>query len=440
MSKRINQYPRVVLVGRTNVGKSTLFKRLTNTEALISASAHTTRDSKEAQTMWNGKDITIIDTGGYDISNKIRFHEHVTNRSLQEIQKADCVVLVTDQQDQLLISEVHFVKELRKKHLPVIIAINKCDRPNERVRLSNKKILGFQTTAVSSVNGGGVGDLLDQIISAVANTKPQESDTEKQITVSLIGRTNVGKSALFNALCHEEKAIVSSKDHTTRESQSIELEHQGIHITLTDTVGKRKKHMNALDRMSQRFTHEAIQEADVCVLVVEAGGPIANQDLVLAEEVLDKRRSLLIVANKWDILPVRTPISENKERKRIAHAFKSFPFVPICVASATQKLHIKRILDMAIAVAKERSVELTEDQLKNVWRSLREHITSVYQTGVNPPTFVSFSTKKSVPEAINSIIHKKIRDEHPYIGTPLVIAIEKRNRRNAMYRRPGQSG
>lgn len=429
-NKKKNAPPRVVLLGRTNVGKSTLFERITEEHALISQERNTTRDTKEALVEWHKKIFTLVDTGGFDVHHADPFKDDITKRIGDAIVSADCVILVTDRQDGLEHAEERWLTHFRKKRVPQIIAWNKNDRPIQRANFPFAAYKGIASYPISAYSGGGTGDLLDGIVSVIGKSNAEiEAPLFK---LGLIGRTNVGKSALFNSLCGKEKAIVSPKDHTTREPQSALVPYHGSNIEIIDTAGARKKTMKEIDAQSQEFTLETIANSDVLALVLVAGEhPIPRQDLELAEIVLRERKNLIIIINKWDLFEDRSPRGQLIEEKRIKKTFGFAPFVPIMMTSALEKIKITRILDVAKKSYDERFVQMEDDKLKSITQDMSEHISSVKQLAIDPPRFHAMSKSRSVPTAINDVFSKTIRRYHPFIGTPIITSIAKRNKHHA---------
>jgi len=435
MTQQTNGIPRIVLLGRTNVGKSTFFTRLSGNGALTSATPHTTRDAKEARVDWRGKSFLLIDTGGFDIDRNDPLHVDVTGRIIRELNRATHILLMTENRNFLTDVEKRWVKEWIRR-TPITIIVNKADKPYMRRTTSRIHFKGIKVFMVSSTNGGGTGDVLDYLVES--STQSGADFPPIEFRLGLIGRTNVGKSSLMNALTHENRAIVNAHDHTTREPLYVTIERKGKSVEVIDTAGAQKRPKKTIYRESQNVSLKAVRECDVIALVTEAGKfPIPAQDVELAHQALELGKSLFIIVNKWDTANNQTQRGEREEKKRIMQALPQLNYVPVIMASAKTGGHIMRILDTALAVYKERFVELDSTTLRGIQKKLSKHVWLVQQLAVNPPRFHAIGTEKSIPRAMNDIFHKTIRAAHLYLGTPLILSIAKRNARHATHHRPG---
>jgi len=437
MSSHTNRIPRVVLLGRTNVGKSTFFTRMSGQPALTSSTPNTTRDAKEAQVEWQGKTFLLIDTGGFDIERTDPMHVDVTARIGRELAHATHILFMTDNPAFLTDEEKRWIHGLYFR-TPITILVNKSDKPF--MRRGNPRIhyKGIKAFPVSSTNGGGTGDVLDYLVESFEKNNPKLP--EIVFRLGLIGRTNVGKSSLVNALAHEDKAIVNSHDHTTREPLAVTVFRKGQAIEVIDTAGAQKRPKQQIHIESKEVSLQAIATCDVIALVTEARTfPIPAQDVELAHSALAMGKSLMIIVNKWDTNPDTSPRGEHEERKRILRALPQLYFVPIIMASAKTKSHIQRILDTAAKVYSERFITLENKDIRSIQQRLSKHVWLVEQLAINPPRFHAIGTEKSIPRAINDIFHKMIRETYPFLGTPLKLSIAKRNAVHATHNRPGQS-
>lgn len=437
MSTHANRVPRVVLLGRTNVGKSTFFSRVSGQPALASSTPNTTRDAKEARVEWRGKTFLLIDTGGFNIERTDPLHVDVTARIGRELKRATHILFMTDNHAFLTDEEKKWIHDLYSK-TPITIVVNKADKPFMRRGSSRIHYKGISVFPVSSTNGGGTGDVLDHLVESFGTNETILPTITFRL--GLIGRTNVGKSSLVNALAHEDKAIVNAHDHTTREPLAVTVMRNGLAIEVFDTAGAQKKPKQQIHIESQQVSLKAIQTCDVIALVTEARTfPIPAQDVELAHFALSLGKSLIIVVNKWDTNPDTSSRAEREEQKRIHRALPQLQFVPVIMASAKTGNHIPRILDTAAKVYAERFVMLEKKDLRLIQKQLSKHVWLVEQLAVNPPRFHAIGTEKSIPRAINDIFHKTIRKSYPYLGTPLILSIAKRNAVHATHNRPGQS-
>jgi GTP-binding protein len=340
--------------------------------------------------------------------------------------------MVIDGADAMTKHEEIWIRELRSRRVPMIIAVNKQDGAGKRRALQDKTYRGIPMIAISAVNGGGVGDLLSAVVKRL--TSRQATSKKAVFSLGIIGRTNVGKSALFNAILNDDRAIVSPLHHTTRESMKAIVEFEHVPVEIIDTAGAQKRAQSAIFEASQKLTMHTIKTSDVLALVVQAGEvPVPSQDIKLAHTILEERKSLIIVNNKWDTIGDRSPQTRRLEETRIRKAFRGLDFIPIVMTSATTRHRIMDVLAEAGNVYRERFIELQPEDLATVARTCRKHIRSLIQTGINPPTFSAVYHQSSVPEAIAPIVIKAIRDQYPFAGTPIIISVNKspRNHGNA---------
>lgn len=420
---------RVLLIGRTNVGKTTFFSRMSEMAAVISPEKHTTRDAREAVVRWNKKSFLLIDTGGFDIAHTDPYGKEVSDTIESELTRANIIILMTDMLDPLPHDEERWLKRLSKEATPILIAVNKQDRPAARRDLHERSVKNIPVFALSSTNGGGTGDLLDAIVERMPNNT--SIAPTRTIRLGLIGRTNVGKSSLLNVFAGEPKAIVSDAHHTTREPISVVVPFRDVSIEVIDTAGAQKRPKKDVARKAVELTKKTIASCDVIAVVIEYGmNPIPSQDLELASFAIEKRKSLCIIINKWDLARERTHREAQKEIKRVARAFSHFDFAPILVASATKQIHTQDILKKVYAIYHERFVELEAKDMRQIVATLAEHIFHLTQTEVDPPRFHAIATSRMIPRAMTDILEKRIRSTHAFIGTPIIVSLAKRSRRN----------
>lgn len=416
--------PTVVLIGKTNVGKSTFWKRMTKHQALVSPVRHTTRDAKQANVMWRHATFSLIDTGGFDIMRNEIFAKEILERIEQSVTKADVIVFMTDTPYALTRDEEVWLQRLRQMRKKTIVLFNKFDRPHLRAR-AQKTFFGFPSVGIAAVNGGGTGDALDMIVEFL----PDNSVLGKpdMLRLVLAGRTNVGKSTLFNALLHGERAIVHDEHHTTREAQTVPLLIQGHECELVDTAGFLNRPKNRLHKDALEITEETISAADIVCVVTDAFGPsFSGRDLSTMHKVLKNRKSLLVVLNKWDMIPL-------EKRKdvllRFKKSLKGLPFVPIVPVSAIKKKGLRLMMDACAEIIEARTHLIEDPELALIRDRLGEDFLDVRQLETNPPRFIAVSKMRSVPKAYADIVEKAIRFMYPFIGTPLIISVSKRPRK-----------
>lgn len=468
-----NNLPLVVIFGRTNVGKSTLFNRLIESrQALVSDIPGTTRDANLATMEWRGKSFRLVDTGGImDLGRFSRPIKKIKARAngLDEIQgqveqrgrelllSADLILFLVDNKAGLLPQDKQLAAALKKlpsiKPERILLVANKVDNMNQASRAAEFYRLGLgEPITVSAVTGAGTGDLLDVIVKKipdVAKTVEKllsvQPDAPREIRVVILGKPNVGKSSLLNSLLGEERVIVSPIPHTTREPQDIVIIYRGQPIRLMDTAGisKRGRQRIFKDKTDAKLVKFGIikslsrlDEADVALLVIDANEPITHQDAKIIQEISDRRSSLIIVANKWDLI-------KNKNTKAFTHGIYSrLPFAawaPIRYTSALTGAKVHQIFDLLLEVNAARQISLTDDQAKRFLLQMvkihrpskgkgvkHPHIFEFRQIGVRPPRFSArIGSKDDLHFSYVRFIANRLREKYGFLGTPIRIEVVK---------------
>lgn len=440
--------PIVALVGRTNVGKSSLFNRfIEEKKALTSAKPNTTRDRLTGTTLWRGRGFTVMDTGGQDIKPTNDIEKGILEQAKAAEAMADVIVLVTDGVVGPVAADRILAKMLRQLHKPVIVAINKCERAATRTpeRMAAFASLGFgDGLAISAATGTGVGDLLDHIFVELKRIKknPPLYREDPRISFALVGKPNVGKSSLANAILEEERFIVSATPHTTREPDDIPISWQGHDLLLIDTAGLRKhsKTRDEVVRVGMEKTMATIERADVCFLVLDGAELPGIEDKKLAGMIVDAKKGCVIVVNKWDLIPNKTPQTAVKFERAIREFLPFLDFAPIIFTSATEGLRAKKLLDLAIAVQDERERFIEEADLLTFFKTaVKEHkpsrgkgprhpyLLGLRQVGRRPPAFLL--TIKGAKDTLHfsylRFLENRIRSHFGFIGTPIEIRFEE---------------
>lgn len=441
--------PKVALVGRANVGKSTLFNTLAGDKtAIVSDIAGTTRDRKYAEITWTNRDFQIIDTGGLDVIHEIAVEKAIWHQAQNAIAEADVVVFVVDLKTGILPQDKEVAKLLRSLKKPVILAANKAD-----TRKFDSQITDFYQLIdkdapvhlVSGVTGRGTGDLLDEITKSL-NKLPKKKKTptvkpeEAYIKVAIVGKPNVGKSSIINGILGQDRLITAPTPHTTRDSQDIPLHVQGANFTLIDTAGIRKS--NTSDRLeiySVKQAERSIRRADVVVLVTDVSEKLASQDKRLADLINQSSCSVLLVANKWDLIPDKDQNTINKYHKYYEYNFPHLEFAPLLFTSTKAKTRLHKILEVIKTVSLDRQKVISQKQLDLFLEKTlattpplrgkgtkRPKIFSLHQVGINPPKFeVVKDYKSDINPAYLKFFIKKIRAEFNFIGSPIILSFRK---------------
>jgi len=462
--------PVVAIVGRPNVGKSTLFNRLVGERvAIVEDRARTTRDRLYDIAEWNGRRFIVVDTGGLEAKPGDEIEERVQDQARLAVTEADVIVLVVDAMAGLTPADHEAVEILRAARAPVIVAANKAD--NQRLELEAAEFhqLGWEDTfAISALHGRGTGDLLDSVVWAL----PPESDAERErkrreeietaltaggevesaafalddkpARVAIVGRPNVGKSSLINALLGEQRVIVSDIPGTTRDAIDTTLEWAGRTVRLIDTAGVRRRGKVASGPAAERFATiraiKAVTRADVAVLVVDAGDGLTAQDAHVAGYVVEEGAGLVIAVNKWDIVE-KGPRTFDEYADRIRGGVPFVAFAPIVSISAKTGQRVERVLEAALEIAAERRRRVPTAALNALLReaafrqpppaagSKRPRLYYATQVAIEPPTFVFFaSDAASVHFSYRRYLENRIRAAFGFSGTPLRLVFRERER------------
>lgn len=439
----IQELPKAAIIGRTNVGKSTLFNRIIEeSKAMTSELAGTTRDVIYGQPIWRGKTFMLVDTAGLDIEGKDELERNVLRQIQRAREEALILILVLDLQAGILPDDRKLITELLKGDKPYIIVANKADNKKARDNLNDKEWLNLpykDIIPVSAKNGSGVGDLLDKIYSKFKKVGARLPNPKEQeiIKICLLGKPNVGKSSLLNKLLKKEVAVVSSTPHTTREPQDITIEYEGKNITLIDTAGIRKRARveRGLEKSGVRKSIFTLKKSDIALLVLDISKPLTSQDKHLSELIFESKKGLIIIANKSDIIKTMDDWYE----KYIRYLQKEIPYLidwaPVVFVSALSGEKVHKIYDLLLQVAENRKMKIPVKQIEAFVKKIsKEHrplkakgvrhpkIFGIKQTGVEPPRFVlAIKKKTSIHESYLKFLSKKIRQEFELLGTPIII-------------------
>ena len=433
----------VAIVGRPNVGKSTLFNRLTKTRhAIVSEVAGTTRDRQYGKCEWAGKEFSVVDTGGWVVNSDDIFEGAIRDQVRIATEEADLVLFLVDVQTGVTDLDSDVAQILRKTKLPVILVSNKTDNNEQQYYAADFYSLGLgEPICISAVSGFGTGDLLDMIIEKLPLDK--KDDAEENIPrFAVVGRPNVGKSSIINAFVGEDRNIVTDIAGTTRDSIYTRYDKFGFDFYLVDTAGIRRKNKVSenLEFYSVMRSIRAIENSDVCILMIDATRGIEAQDMNIFQLIQKNKKSLVVVVNKWDLV-------ENKDQKVIdtftaAIKDRMAPFVdfPIIFASALTKQRIFKVLETAKEVYLNRKVRIGTSKLNEVMLPIIEatppqsikgkyikikYCTQVPDTQI--PTFVFYANlPQYVKEQYKRFLENQIRDHWKLTGTPINVFIRQK--------------
>ena len=426
----------VAIVGRPNVGKSTLFNRLVGQrQAIVDATAGTTRDRHYGKTDWNGKEFSVIDTGGYAVNSDDLFEEDIRRQVMLAIDEADLILFMVEVGTGITDLDMMMANVLRRSGKPVIVVCNKVDN-YDLIYLSHEfHSLGLGAPhCISSMSGSCTGDLMDAILAALPeDTQAEQQDDLPRITI--VGRPNVGKSSMTNALLGEERNIVTDIAGTTRDSIHTRYNKYGMDFYLVDTAGMRKKgrEMEDLEFYSVMRSIRAIENSDVCILMLDAQQGLESQDLNIHNLIVRNRKGCVIVVNKWDL--VEKESNTMKEwRAFLAKKLAPFNDIPIVFASALNKQRILEVLQQAIRVYNSRRRRIPTSELNDYILPIIEayppastkgkYIRIKYATQLPTPTpqFAFFvNLPQYIKEPYRRYLENKIREHWDFSGVPMQI-------------------
>ena len=431
----------VAIVGRPNVGKSAFFNRLVESrQAIVEHTSGVTRDRHYGKTDWNGIEFSVIDTGGYVVGSDDVFEEEIRKQIAFAINEADVIIFMVDVKEGLTGMDEDVANILRKSEKKVFLVVNKVDNNKRLIDANEFYQLGFDKIYyISSINGSGTGDLLDDVVKEFPETKKEEIPDLPKYAV--IGRPNVGKSSLINALIGDERNIVTPVAGTTRDSIYTRYNSFGFDFVLVDTAGLRKKRKvyENIEFYSVMRSIRAIENSDVCFLLIDAKDGFEGQDLNIFHLVEKNRKGAVIVVNKWDLIEKtsNTHIEfENKIRGKIA----PFKDVPIVFTSVTNKQRIFKALEIAHQVYKNRSNRITTSKLNDILLPIIEatpppaasrgryiKIKYITQLPTPFPAFVFFcNLPQDVKDPYKRFLENKIRENFNFTGVPIQIYFRKK--------------
>jgi GTPase len=434
--------PTVAILGRPNVGKSTLFNRLVGERrAITEAVSGVTRDRHYAKADWAGHNYDLVDTGGIVPDSEDVFERAIREQAQLAIEEADVIVFVVDVTSGLHPLDLEVGQILRKSGKAVIVAANKTDNESrEQTATAEFYELGLgDPIPVSAINGRGVGDFLDLVIAKFPEQASEENP--ETVKIAILGKPNVGKSSYLNSLLGYDRAIVTPVAGTTRDSLHTDYTYYGTPITLIDTAGlRRRKYINStIEMYSTIRTMKAIEECDVALILVDATQGLESQDAKIVNDVIDARKGAVLVVNKWDLVEKDTMTAVRFE-KTIKETFKTFDYLPILFISAKTKQRHTKPLELALKVAADRkrridTNDLNTDLLAVIERTpppaVRSHdlrINYITQVNTEPPVFAFFSNfPDEIPDSYKRFLENKLREQYGFEGVPVSFIFRKKH-------------
>ena len=424
----------VAIVGRPNVGKSTFFNRLTESRAaIVDDMPGVTRDRNYGKSLWNGVEFSIIDTGGYVSGSDDIFEEEIRRQANLAIQESDVIVFLVDVESGLTELDIAVYDLLRRNDKPVITAVNKVDNHQRSLDANEFYELGIEKLfCVSSVNGSGTGDLLDEIVDLLPKKVEEEID-EKIPRIAVVGRPNVGKSSIINTLVGEDRHIVTDVAGTTREAVAQKYNKFGHNFILVDTAGLRKKTKVAEDVefYSVMRSVRTIEDSDVCVLVLDATRGVEGQDVSIFHLIHRNKKGIVVVVNKWDLIE-KDNHTMKKFEDDILEKFAPVVDIPIVFTSALTKQRILKILEDAMMVFENRNRHIATSKLNELLLELIEaypppaykgkyiKIKYITQLPTKIPSFAFFcNLPQYIRDPYKRYLENKIRDNFNFTGIPI---------------------
>jgi GTPase len=441
----LNASPAVVLVGRPNVGKSTLFNRITGSRgAIVSSVPGTTRDTKSSPAEWLGTPFTLVDTGGLFGASADPLHALVVQQGQKALATADLIVFVVDGREGLVSADEEIANSLRSANVPVLVAVNKTDDRRSRDAAGEFHRLGFEPVIeIAAEHGQGTGDLLDEVIKRLPARRDSVPDTDpEEIAVAIVGRPNVGKSSLLNRLLREERAIVSDMPGTTRDSVDALLRWHKRKFRIVDTAGIRRAGQVArsgqLENVSVILARRAIQKADVTVMVIDSPEGATDQDATIAGEAEKAGTGIIIAANKWDLMKGREADFSRKFDDELRRQIKFLDYAPILHISAATGERTSKVLETIDKVAEARMSRVPTGELNRFLKGVtaahppvspgKRHVRILYaaQTSVAPPTFVFFTNVATEFHfSYVRFLSNQLRESFGLMGTPIRVEVRK---------------
>ena len=433
----------VAIVGRPNVGKSTLFNRLTQTrQAIVNETAGTTRDRQYGKVEWGGKEFSIIDTGGWVVNSEDIFEEEINKQVSIAIEEADVILFVVDAINGATDLDDHVAAILRRAKKPIILVANKADSNQWIYNSAEFYAFGLgDPFCVSAVSGSGTGELLDEIVAKF--TKDFEDETEIDIPrFAVVGRPNAGKSSIINAFIGEERNIVTNIAGTTRDSIYTRYNKFGFDFYLVDTAGIRKKGKvtEDLEYYSVIRSIRAIENSDVCILMIDATRGIEGQDLNIFSLIQKNRKGIVVCVNKWDLVEDKSTVVMKTFEEAIRERMAPFTDFPIIFASALTKQRIFKVLETAKEVYENRRRRVSTGKLNEEMLPLIEaypppsikgkYIKIKYCSQIpdtHVPTFVFYANlPQYVKEPYRRFLENKIRERWDFTGCPINVFIRQK--------------
>lgn len=436
--------PIIAIVGRPNVGKSTLFNRLAGRrKAIVEDEPGVTRDRNYAESSHEDHPFILIDTGGFEPASRDRIQGQVREQVEVAIEEADLLLFLMDGKEGLNPTDIEVAGYLRKVAKPVFYVVNKIDGERHEEGVPDFYRLGVPSLySISAEHGRGVGDLMDEVVKALPPAIPGEEKVEEETRISLVGRPNVGKSSLLNKLLGRQRAIVDSAPGTTRDAIDTPLRREGRRYIFIDTAGIRRKSKvtQRLEKYSAIKALKSLERCDVALILLDGFEGLTEQDARIAEFAEESGRAMILAVNKWDLVHKETSTMEEYQ-ERIRREVKTLDYVPILFISALTGQRTGKIFEAIDRVTAEHRKRITTGELNNwlreavasfappLYRNRRVKLFYISQVGVAPPTFILFTNQpRGLGETYQRYLLRRLREKYGFTGTPLRLFLRKRRK------------
>ena len=435
--------PVVAIVGRPNVGKSTLFNRIIRKrEAIVDDAPGITRDRKAAQTDWEGIPFTLIDTGGYTPGSQDIIEMGISQQVKYAIDEADVVIFLADCTTGITDVDDMVAELLRKSKKPYVLAVNKVEGDAKRLAASEFYRLGLgDPQTISALEGSEVGDLLSSIVSKMDSPKVDVEEVDDDaVRLAIVGKPNVGKSTFVNTILGEERLLVTDIPGTTRDAVDVRIKFNKKELVLVDTAGlrRRTKVKESVEFYSNIRTHRVVEECDVACVFVDASQGVTQQDMRLIKSVVDQRRGVALIVNKWDLMK-GNPEANQEFREELKRKLVGLDFIPVLYISCLNKQRIHQVLELAVQIAEERDKRVASSPLNKLIEELnrqymppavqgkRVRIYYATQVKTKPPLFTIFTNfPEHVKDEYKRFLEKRFRAAFGFQGVPISFLFRKR--------------
>ncbi len=432
----------VAIVGRPNVGKSTLFNRLIGSrKAIVKETSGVTRDRHYGKTIWNGKEFSVIDTGGYVKGSDDVFEDEIRKQVMIAIEEANVIVFMVDVEAGITDLDEAVANVLRRTKKPVILVANKVDNTERTMDVYEFYNLGLgDVHGISSINGSGTGDLLDEIVENFEIDTEEEEESEIP-RIAIVGKPNVGKSSLINALLGKERNIVTDISGTTRDSIDTHYTAYGFDMILVDTAGIRKKSKvhEDIEFYSVMRSIRTIENSDVCIFMIDATEGIQKQDLAIFGVIEKNKKGIVVLVNKWDLIEDKQTNTVKEYEEKIKSELAPFTDLPIIFTSTVNKQRIHKALETAIEVYENRKTKIPTSVLNEVMQDIIERypppshkgkyirIKYVTQLPTYSPSFVFFcNLPQYIKDSYERFLENQLRKHFNFTGVPIRIFFRKK--------------